>query len=1336
MDCPEPTWVGLFVKGELSAADVSLLEEHLDGCTRCLQLVAEAAGVEARKQPADSGSVEPRFFERQDSVWVHLVAALARASDRAQSEVAPTQGERSRFGPYQTVRVLGRGAMGIVYSAVHDDTGARVAIKTVAAPSAKSLAAMRQEIRFLRTQGHPGIVRIFDDGVVDGDPWYAMELLEGKTLDDFNRSLWSSPGDRVRKSDEPSPHVAGGGPVRAAGGRLPEVLSIFARLCPPLAFVHRAGIVHCDLKPANVFVRGDGQPVLMDFGLLSRASGAIGRETLEVGGLRGTLPYLAPEVIRGGIPDARADFYALGCMLYESITGRPPFLAPTAHGILEAHLYKEPAPLSELVAGMPGRLEEIVASLLAKVRKQRVGNAEALEDALGSVFASSSRRRAERSRPYLFRPRLAGRDEIVAEIHTLREEAAAGKGCVVLIGGESGIGKTFLASECARLAIRAGFEVITGECVPLAATQDSNPQLSTPALAPFQNLLQRVADRCRGGGPERIAELFGSPRTVRLLARYGSALRHVFDGYVEDIPVLPPPAERERALDAVREVLGRVAAATPLLLIIDDLQWADDLSLAFLEMLSPDWLEGRRLVILGLYRAEESSPAIARLREKEHVRSIALKRLDDHALTEMVGDLLSQAPPQELMRALIRHSEGNPFFVAEYLRTAASEGHLVHTISGWSLAESSDDTRPGWGDLPLPSSLQELVEHRLGLMSDGAQRVAEMGAVLGREFSPTMLAAMRTIPADAIDSCTEEMIARQLADRVGADRLRFAHDKIRESAYARIEPERRRVLHRAAAEAIEQVPEAERSRTSPRYAELAYHFLQGGVPHRAIEYLEKAGEHALRNSANADAVRFFEDAIQTTSSGAVAVSRERRAHWERRIGDALQGLGDLSGSKRHLVSALALFGHPQPASRREMALGIAGKLAKELVHRTAIGRRIETDASRAAALLEPARAYDRLMQIYYYTGEYGPLFFANLATLDLAGRAPPSPTLAVAYTNAGAVAGIVPLHRVAEAYFRLAEATIRESYDVEVDSYRTLIYAHYLSGLGKWSEASSASDRGLQLAESLGFRRRWEDGAAVRSNLGWARDFDDCLAWGERMFESAQRRGDTQMVSWGLLRRAEVHVARGDLAAAESSLKAAEGIVPELGRPEQIRALGLRAILLMQEGDTKAAMGAADRASALVVEAKTIHLYCVEPYARVAQVYLARSASGEGDDAKARAACRTMASAARIFPIAQPRACLLEGARRWHAGDRRAARTSWQRGLEASLRLDVPYEEALLRRSLACDPTLPAAVRENQRARARRISASLGVQPTDVRAGLVSEPVDLEPSTGRDKPAA
>ncbi len=1300
VECPESTWVGLFVRGELPAEDVSILEAHIDACAHCLVLVADAAGAAATSQ-----TIETAAAARQDSVWIHVVAALARACDHAVTNDPPL-GLEGRFGPYRVRRVLGRGGMGIVYAAVHDHSGKEVAIKTVVAPSSRSLAAMRQEISFLRSQRHPGVVQIFEDGVIDGDPWYAMDLLEGRTLDDLNRSLW--PRGVVESRAEGSAAAGEEAPPRpappAGGGRLRDALSIFARLCPPLSFVHRAGIVHCDLKPANVFVRNDEQPILMDFGLLSRASGAIGRETLEVGGLRGTLPYLAPELIRGRIPDARADLYALGCMLYESITGRPPFIAGSAHGLLEAHLYREPVPPSRLVTGLPKEIDDLIAGLLAKAPENRIGGADVVEEVLARQLETTSSPAVVPSKPYLFRPRLVGRDAVVEEIQALCRDVERGQGHLMLLGGESGIGKTFLASECAQQAMRRGFDIVAGECVALAPT----------ALAPFHELLQRAADRCRGGGPDMVSRLFGSLRTVRLLSRYGPALQHVVGKDEEELPALPPPAERERVLDAMREVLGRLTDDAPLLLVIDDLQWADDLSLTLLDSLTPEFLSSHRLLVVALYRSEETSPAVTRLLEKRHVRSISLKRLDDGALTAMVGDLLSATPPVELMRALTQHSEGNPFFVAEYLRAAASEGRLVHTSAGWGLAEGEALAPHGLADLALPRLLQELVERRLRLLSEGAQRAAEVASVLGREFTASMLTAVaRAVPTD-MATWTEEMVERQLVDRTGDERLRFAHDKIRESAYARIETERRRALHRAAADALES-EYTDPLALGPRYAELAYHCHRGDAPARAIEYFEKAAEHALRSSANADAVRFFREAIDTSTSSAIPVAVERRALWERRCGDALQGLGDLSGSKRHLVEALALLGHPLPASEREMGFAIARKFAKQIVHRAVPHNWIEGESGEAETFLQAARAYDRLMQIYYYTGEYTPLFFANLATLDLAERMPPSPILAVAYTNAAAVAGIVPLPRVASSYFRLAEATLKTAYDPEVESYLAIIYAQYQSGLGNWPEATAASDRGLEVAERLGFRRRWEDGAAVLCNVTWGRDFDDCLIWGERMYESAARRGDSQMVSWGLLRRAEVHAARGDVDAAEVGLRHAEGMVSALGRPEQIRALGLRSLLSLERGDERAAVEAADRGASLVAEAKSIHTYCIEPYARIAQVQLAAAAAGRGDPSKTLAACRALGAAARIFPIALPRYCLLEGARRWQSGKRRAAASLWQRGLRSAIDLHIPYEEALLRLILAAHGEMPPQASGEHRRRAAQIHRSLRVRATELR---------------------
>ncbi len=1308
-ECPEKTWVDLFVRGQLKADDVSRLEAHIDECADCLARVADVAEAAASRE---SFHVAPAAT--QDSILVHLMAALARASDAPLADEAPSR-VHTRFGRYRVVDVLGRGGMGIVYSAVDDETGKRAAIKTVLTPSAKLLASMRQEIAFLRSHRHPGVVPLFDDGVLDGDPWYAMELFEWPTLADFNRALWLDRRGKMGAVAHPAAETSGeaGAPALAGNGSLRDILSIFARLCVPLDFVHREGIVHCDLKPANVFLREDQQPILLDFGLLSRAGGAIGRETLEVGGLRGTLPYLSPELVRGRIPDARADLYALGCMLYESITGRPPFASTTIDGLLKAHLYVAHTPPSRLVAGLSPELDELLAALLAKDPEKRIGGAAVVEEILTSLLESRSRPPASPSIPYLFRPRLVGRDGVVEEMKALRGQAEKGRGSIAFIGGESGIGKTFLASELAQSAMRSGFEVVTGECMALAAVHDSDQPPSGAPLAPFRNLLQRAADRYRSDDKSSAATLFESPRTVRVLARYEPAWLHVAGGEREEPPALPPPAERERALEAMRELLLRSTTDRPLLLIIDDLQWADDLSFALLESLATEFPAGARLLIIALYRSEEGSRAIARIKEQRSVRTIALERLDDGALRTMVGDLLSRPAPPALVRALSQHSEGNPFFVAEYLRAAAIEGLLVRSTDGWRLVEGLSNGSRDVDELPLPRSLHELLGRRIQLLGQGAQKAAEIASVLGRTLHPAMIASVAGASERQAEAWIEEMLDRQLVERTPSAEVRFAHDKIRELAYTRVSVDRRRELHFAAASAIEAVHVGEGAFAGP-FGELAYHFQRGGAPARAVDYFEKAAEQALRSSANVDAVRFFQAAIETSNAKAVDVPRERRGRWERRMGDALQGSGDLSGSKEHLLQSLAYLGQPLPGTRAGMGVGIAEKLATQIVRRARSRRWVEGRDGDGHPELEIARAYDRLMQVYYYRGEYTPLLFANLATLDFAERAPPSPTLAVAYTNAAATAGIIPLPRVAAIYFRLAESTLRRAYDPEVDSYLQVLRCNYAHGLGDGRLAAACADKIIAIAGELGFRRRWEEGAALQSNLGLGRDFDASLEWCDRMAESATRRNDTQLICWGFLRRAEIHVARGDLARAAENLPSAERMIFSLGLPEQIRGLGLRAILLLREGRVDEALAAADDATLRIKETRAIHFHCVDAYARIAEVHLAAVATGASHGGRARqeharVACETLRRAARTFPAALPHYCRHEGTRRWLSGEIRAARKIWGRGLQAAVEFDVPDEEAFLRlrRSEAC----AACERALHAEAAHRILTRLGVQP-------------------------
>jgi serine/threonine protein kinase len=1259
----------MFVNGELSLGEISALEGHLEQCGHCLKLVGQLAdGVAADVR------VNASFEAPSSSSFAHLLRALVLPGEEFEDR-AP---ERESFGDYRVTGVLGRGAMGIVYRAVHEKTRQTVAIKTVATRSPKTLSAMRQEIASLRRLRHPGVVALVDSGVVDGDPWCALELLQGATLEGFLRSLWITKPARPTLGASEADGWTDDVPTPAAGGRLKEILRLFLGICTPLAFVHQAGVVHCDLKPANIFIREQGAPVLMDFGLLSRAGGSVGRESLEVGGLlRGTIPYLSPELILGQIPDARADLYSLGCILYEAVTGKPPFVASTANAYFRAHLHASPRSPTEVVANVPGPLNHLILSLLAKQPAQRIGNAGIVADELSALLevpshAPSSSRPSE---PYLFRPRLVGRKEVIDGLSKLQTSALGGRGQIALIGGESGVGKTFLASEVAQSSLRQGFDVLAGECTPISAQDGDKDRAAGTALEPFRALLQAAGDRCRSRGPGAALQLFGSERAIALLARYEPGLAHLesFDE-ANAVTALPSTAERTRVLQALADLIERMAGEQPLCLILDDLQWADDLSLAFLQLAAQTDLSEQRLLILAFYRTDEVTAAIADLKLSPAVHSVALPRLDVSALRIMIDDLLSDHPTEEFVATLAAHSEGNPFFVAEYLRTAAAEGVLERTNAGWRLAASGGQR---YEQLLLPRPLQALLERRLSLLADGTQQAAEAAAVLGREFRRSMLPGVVGASTDST-LAVDEMLSSQILEQTSEGQLRFAHDKLREAAYSRIDGARRVVLHGAAARVIEDT-----FRSTPEfpdhYAELAHHLKHAGETVRALDYFEKAGEHALRSSANADAVRFYRAACELSASPGAAVAEARRALWEHGIGDALLGVGELDASVAHLRVSVAALRYPMPISPMGLNARIACAAFRQAIHRVVPARWLRRGEP-ARNLREAARTYERLVQAYYYAGDYPNLFLANVMTLNLAELQAPTPTLAAAYTNAGITASIIPAHGLAATYFGLAESTLAQAYDAEVESYLDLVRSVYDAGLGKWSSAFESNLRSISRTEQLGFRRRWEEGAGVRAWLHTRLAADEGLEWASRLFESAQRRGDRQMMSWGLFGGAFLHVRRGDLSRVRSVLEEHRRLIPEPSGPELIQSIGLHIQCAIASGELDHAVAEAQRAAALVRKTGPIHLHCADAYGAIVEAHLVqcRRASGpaaRSSDALASAALAMLGRAAKIFPAIRAREMLLRGIYRHARGDDRAF-DIWRQSAACARQLQSPYDEA------------------------------------------------------------
>jgi eukaryotic-like serine/threonine-protein kinase len=589
--------------------------------------------------------------------------------------------------------------MGVVYRARDVRSGQEVALKTVHLTHEGHLASFRREIAALAALAHPGVVAIVDQGVAAGLPWYAMELVEGPTLRAFRdrlagvapvsagpeaapeRRWWTTTlstlapaGEREVTALGPEGPSASGLAEPLGERALRRLLRVLLRLSRTLTAIHAAGLVHGDLKPENVLIRHRDRPVLVDFGLTARFAAPDGREPLEERlPAGGSFAYMAPEQIRGELFDARADLYALGCLLFEAVTGRQAFSGTSPGEVLLAQMALDPPPLASIVAPVPDGLEELVAALLAKEPRYRLGQAGEVAARLAAVLGEPAFHQAPPP-PHLYRPAMVGRGQAMRALQERLRALRGGRGGFVLISGEPGMGKTRLLAELARCASGQGMRVVMGTPPPRAESGAKTPLY---ALAP---LVTAIADCCRRGGTEMTARLLGA--RAALLARWFPVLR--------DLPRQParepsagesvPESGAQRLFECLWETLVALARHEgSLTLVLDDLHLADRLTTGFVRQLAHgDQLELHPVLVVATCASNRHSVVVGD-GPGEDVAKIALEPLAHADVADMAADMLGlERLPPDLLERLERVARGNPFVVSEYLRMAASSGLLAH----------------------------------------------------------------------------------------------------------------------------------------------------------------------------------------------------------------------------------------------------------------------------------------------------------------------------------------------------------------------------------------------------------------------------------------------------------------------------------------------------------------------------------------------------------------------------------------------------------------------------------------------------------------------------------
>ena len=725
--------------------------------------------------------------------------------------VAPLSGE---FGPYTVLRQVGAGGMGVVYEAIDNRNGARVAIKSLLRMGAAELHRFKYEFRSMAGVGHPNLVTLYEL-VSHGSTWcITMEFVEGV---DVCTAL------RMRRR-EPS-----------------RVRGLVRQLALAIQALHAHNLLHRDLKPSNVIVTPGDRVVVLDFGLVAEIS----RSSFAQAPVHaGTPLYMAPEQCAAQLATAASDWYALGVLLYEALTGGLPYTGTAAEIFLAKQFDDAPAPV---IPDDPS-LAALISALLRRDPAERASGAHVLAwcDRAAPGERDAPQRRSgpvqrAMSGPTTRKAGLVGRTAERAALEQAFAEAASGRPTSAYLRGISGAGKTTLGQRfLADIAERGEAVVLAGRCYE---------HESVPFKA-FDSLIDALTDHLLTLPPGEVVPLLGA---------HAGELARLFP-VLERIPVVKEAARlyasrmaaphssgvehesRRRAFAALKRLLYGLALRRPLVLAIDDLHWTDVDSVRLLdELLAPP--ETPPLLLLAAYRQDWPGSRAARQELERIQRRVvpdqSVVHIDVGLLAPPDAELLAHTlllqaglPTQPWAATLAAESRGNPFLIAMAVQ------HLSREPGTLTAARASAAT-----------SLDDMLAARLTRLEPGAQALLELIAVAGQPVPAELLAAAEGRPP-GLNAWLGELHAERLIflGQRGRERsVECSHDRLRE-VVVRNARDRVPGLHRRLADTALAL-----GRDDPEF--LARHL------HAAAD-LDAAAQHAVRAAQAAAAALAFDRAAE------------------------------------------------------------------------------------------------------------------------------------------------------------------------------------------------------------------------------------------------------------------------------------------------------------------------------------------------------------------------------------------------------------------------------------------------------------------------------------------
>jgi len=751
---------------------------------------------------------------------------------------------------YRLLSKIDSGGMGEIYKAEDTKLGRTVAIKTLLPDAKQDQTARRrflQEAQSASALNHPNIVTIHAIEQSEGLDFIVMEFVEGRSLKEIILEDGALPFSRL--------------------------LDIAIQATDALDSAHEINLIHRDIKSANILVTNRGQAKVLDFGLakvVRKLTDDVDQDALTLpnltgeGTVLGTAAYMSPEQTRGQALDQRSDLFSLGCVLYEAATRLPAFSGPSVLAIMHDIATADPPAPSRIRPELPREFDFIIERSLAKNRENRYSSAAEMGEALRILRTSLT---AEwRGGPIVYDKDLiqtpgapfVGRGPELSKLDGYLQQVIDGSGRVVFITGEPGIGKTSLADEFLRRA-RVSFPSLSisrGRCVEQYGTGE--------AYLPFLDAISSLLD---GPARDRLAAIMRTSAPTwcsQLPAAFSST------GAFETLQQETIGATKERMMRELGDALGLFASSSPVVLLLEDLHWADPSSVDLLRHLCQR-IGNQRLLIAGTFRPEDIERSNhplkgykAEMQAHKLCEEIALDSLSPIHIQDYLNATFSPHDfPSEFAKQIHDKTEGHPLFATSLLQYLHERGDIAKSNAHWSLSRPLSEMQ-----LEAPESVRSMISRQVDAVEENGRRALEYASVEGQEFLSTVVAAL--LGVDEVD--VEELLAKiekshrlivtigeeDLPDGSLATRYRFAHALYQNFLYDDLVTKRRMMLHRQAGEQLLK----HYGKRAPHIAtQLALHFERGRDFSRAVEFLTHAGDNATTLYANDEAHNHYTHAL-------------------------------------------------------------------------------------------------------------------------------------------------------------------------------------------------------------------------------------------------------------------------------------------------------------------------------------------------------------------------------------------------------------------------------------------------------------------------------------------